>query len=116
MDMNGTFEIRVFGFIYDNELLESPKKSNLLDNVLNPIYEKILLSDEIFQDDVLELDLEAELLASTFDRNRSSYSRDNTYFSSQSSACGSGKFLNIKVIRVGSDNFVDLFLQKILQN
>ena len=64
----------------------------------------------------MELDLEAELLASTFDRNRSSYSRDNTYFSSQSSACGSGKFLNIKVIRVGSDNFVDLFLQKILQN
>ena len=40
----------------------------------------------------MELDLEAELLASTFDRNRSSYSRDNTYFSSQSSACGSGKF------------------------
>ena len=38
---------------------------------------------DIFQDDVMELDLEAELLASTFDKNR----RDN--FSSQSSACGS---------------------------
>ena len=34
-----------------------------------------------FQDDVMELDLEAELLASTFDKRRD--------FSSQSSACGS---------------------------
>ena len=51
----------------------------------NPIY----YLNNIFQDDVMELDLEAELLASTFDKNRSSYSRDNTYFSSQSSACGS---------------------------
>ena len=26
MDMNGTFEIRFYGFIYDNERLESPKR------------------------------------------------------------------------------------------
>ena len=44
-------------------------------------HKNIALFIYFFQDDVMELDLEAELLASTFDKRRD--------FSSQSSACGS---------------------------